>query len=180
MTSSSFYPHQRTPDLPSVTLDDFDPDSPTSEATIRLPQLSSTGSPRLPPPSPRTTFLFLPNSPGQQSTTSTANSTPNVSRPGSPLPQFFTPFNPSSCSSETESEDNSPLLSRRPTSGTWRTQDRRWWEFTQQRRRRDGRWWRFLKKWTRRIFRHPLVPKQPLTIVRGGFPDFDGIAHCFP
>ena len=157
--------HAETPQLPSVMLsDDYDNGSTDSDDTARLLVPSTYRPP--PSPSPRSTFLFLPNSPGQNSTASTANSTPNISRSSSPLPQFFTLNHQSSCSSETESEPSTPLFSRRATSGTWRQQDRRWWEFSQRRRRRDGRVFRLMKKWMRRIVRHPLVPKQPITIVR--------------
>ncbi len=150
--------------LPSVTLsDDYDNASTDSDDTMRMPLPSASPRPS-PSQSPRPTFLFLPSSPGRNSANSTANSTPNVSRSTSPLPQYFTLAH-SSCSSETESEPSSPLLSRRTSSGTWRQQDRRWWEFSNRRRRREGRFLRILKKWMRRIVRHPLVPKHPITIV---------------
>ncbi|KAF8922596.1 hypothetical protein CPB85DRAFT_1268279 [Mucidula mucida] len=150
--------------LPSVTLsDDYDNASTDSDDTMRMPLPSASPRPS-PSQSPRPTFLFLPSSPGRNSANSTANSTPNVSRSTSPLPQYFTLAH-SSCSSETESEPSSPLLSRRTSSGTWRQQDRRWWEFSNRRRRREGRFLRILKKWMRRIVRHPLVPKHPITII---------------
>jgi hypothetical protein len=112
-------------------------------------------------------FLFPPSRSGFSSTSSTATSTPVPSRSTSPLPQFFVE-NPSS-SSDTDSEPESPLLRNHNRSASWGDDiQRRWWVIgtsRRKRRRRDGRNLRVLRKWTRLLIRHPLFPRQPITIV---------------
>jgi hypothetical protein len=115
-------------------------------------------------------FLFPPSAPsGRTSQSSTATSSPIPSRSGSPFRQFFSSHPSSSCTSDTDSEPNSPLLRPR----VWREDRRRWWMMgstTRRRRKRVGKVMRTLRKWTRRLLRHPLFPRQPITIVRSLHP----------
>jgi hypothetical protein len=99
--------------------------------------------------------------PGRSSSDSSSSTTPTPSRASSPLPFSLH----SSSSSETES--NSPLLGlgRYTTSGDSRWIWRNWGSSSPRRRKRDGRRWRTFKGILRRIVRHPLFPRQPLTIV---------------
>lgn len=112
-------------------------------------------------------YLFsLPPLSGRPSTPSSGSATPVPSRSVSPLPQFYASAPGSSCSSD-DDEPTSPLLHTSPTLG-WREGRRQWWSFgsrARRRRRRDAGFVRTTKKYMRRIFRHPLFPKQPLTIV---------------
>jgi hypothetical protein len=71
-------------------------------------------------------------------------------------------------SSPSETESNSPLLgvgrytSSREVGWNLRTL----FSNSPRRRKREGRKWRAFKGGLRRIVRHPLFPRQPLTIVR--------------
>ncbi|KAL4267148.1 glycosyltransferase 31 family protein [Pleurotus pulmonarius] len=159
-----------SPRLPSPRLEDYDSSSSNDSENHRPPHhhprsrmfasTTATGS-------PRTEFLFPPM--GRASASSTATTTPIPSRAGSPLPQYFSSLAPSSCTSDTESEPESPLL-RSSSRVQWRD-DRRWWTIgaaplTRRRRRRRGRQWaRTLRKWARAVLRHPLFPRQPITII---------------
>ena len=112
---------------------------------------------------------------------SSAPNTPVPARSSSPFPFYYS--GASSCSSDSESEPDSPLLSgsRRPTS-SWRNGERpRWWQFRlgsrgssagstdawrRRRRFRDVSWGlRSCKRLLRRLVRHPFFPKTPVTIV---------------
>lgn len=98
---------------------------------------------------------------------STASVTPIPSRSSSPVPLYF---HTTSCSSGTESDQDSPalLLGSNRRGPTWRERPR-WWQMgmTQRRRRRGTLgWFRVAKRVLRRLIRHPFVPKTPLTIVR--------------
>lgn len=99
---------------------------------------------------------------GRSSSDSSDSVTPTPSRAPSP-----TPFSRHS-SSPSETESNSPLLGlgRYPSSreGGWNL--RTLVLSSSRRRKRDGRKWRAFKGGLRRIVRHPLFPRQPLTIVR--------------
>ncbi|KAG0708833.1 glycosyltransferase family 31 protein [Suillus ampliporus] len=74
---------------------------------------------------------------------------------------------PRHSASPSETESNSPLLGLgRYTS--LREGRRNWHNLgpsPSRRRKRDGRWWRAFKGGLRRIVRHPLFPRQPLTII---------------
>ena len=114
---------------------------------------------------PRADFLFPPTlQSGRSSVSSTATSTPIPSRSSSPLPQFYSSNPSSSCTSDTDSEPNSPLL-RNTRNLWWRENRRRWWTISPRRRRRGGRIIRMVKKSARRLVRHPFFPSQPITIV---------------
>ncbi|KAG1749964.1 glycosyltransferase family 31 protein [Suillus paluster] len=90
-----------------------------------------------------------------------SSSTPTPSRAPSP-----TPFSRHS-SSPSETETDSPLLglgrytSLREGRWNWRNLG----SSSLRRRKRDGRKWRAFKGGLRRIVRHPLFPRQPLTII---------------
>ncbi|KAG5221919.1 glycosyltransferase family protein [Salix suchowensis] len=129
-----------SPRLPSPRLEDYDSSSSNDSENHRPPHhhprsrmfasTTATGS-------PRTEFLFPPM--GRTSASSTATTTPIPSRAGSPLPQYFSSLAPSSCTSDTDSEPESPLL-RTSSRVQWRD-DRRWWTIgaaplTRRRRRR--------------------------------------------
>lgn len=120
--------------------------------------------------SPRSDFLFPPTrQSGHSSVSSTANCTPVPSRSTSPLPQFFVSDPPSSCTSDSDSENGSPLI-RNNRSLWWRENRQSWWSVSRRRRKRHGRFARILKRWTRRVLRHPLFPRQPITIVSSLLP----------
>jgi hypothetical protein len=102
---------------------------------------------------------------------SSSTSTPVPSRSSSPLPHFFSSVPSSSCTSDTESEPNSPLIGGRPRSPWWREDRRRWWNIgrnvrSRSHRKRHGGYLRTIRKCVRRLLRHPLFPRQPITIVR--------------
>ncbi|KAI0669851.1 hypothetical protein C8Q78DRAFT_1139100 [Trametes maxima] len=117
--------------------------------------------------------------PSSASVCSTATNTPLPSRASSPLPFYYS--GASSCSSDSESEPESPLLGRaqRQRQPPWRERERegrRWWalpfganntEVWRRRRRwRDVIWGlRSCKRVLRRLVRHPLFPKTPVTIL---------------
>lgn len=125
--------------------------------SLPFPALSSTAS----GPS------FLPGGSERYSVPSTATSTPVPSRSTSPLPQFFSSVPSSTCTSDTESEPNSPLLGSRPRVPWWREEQRRRWSIgTRSRRRRHRSYMGTVKKAWRWIMRHSLFPRQPITIVR--------------
>lgn len=95
---------------------------------------------------------------------STASVTPIPSRSSSPVPLYF---HTTSCSSGTESDQDSPalLLGSNRRGPTWRERPR-WWQMGRRRRRGTLGWFRMAKRVLRRLIRHPFVPKTPLTIVR--------------
>ncbi|KAF8905559.1 hypothetical protein CPB84DRAFT_1771719 [Gymnopilus junonius] len=109
--------------------------------------------------SPRTRSRFL----FPVSASSTPSSTPLPSRSTSPLPQFY----PTSCPSESDSDQpTSPLLLSRTFA--WRThaRQRSWWSISGHRRRKRGwRLTRVTRRWLRRLVRYPFFPSQPITIV---------------
>jgi hypothetical protein len=150
-------------------LEDYDGSSSDSGETARAgtrsraPFVSSTTLSN----TPMSNFLLLPtgNSTRSSSPCSTASSTPVPSRSTSPLPEFY-PSNPSSsCTSDSEDDNVTPLMLN--NRNRWvREEQPRWWSImTKRRRRRGGRVVKFAKKWTRRIVRHPFFPRQPITIV---------------
>jgi len=98
---------------------------------------------------------------GRSSSDSSSSATATPSRGPSPLP-----FSRHS-SSPSETESNSPLLGiGRYTSsreGGWNL--RTLVSNPSRRRKREGRKWRAFKGGLRRIVRHPLFPRQPLTII---------------
>ncbi|KAF5390338.1 hypothetical protein D9757_002969 [Collybiopsis confluens] len=128
-------------------------DSSSSSESVNLSRFQSRRSHFLRPPS-------LPS--GHSSVASSATSTPVPSRSGSPLPQFLVNSRPLlSTTSDTDSEPAVLLRNRNP----WRQERRSWWQLSRRSKRRDGRTWRFAKRWAKRIVRHPLFPRQPITIV---------------
>jgi hypothetical protein len=98
---------------------------------------------------------------GRSSSDSSSSATPALSRAPSPPPSSRHSSAPS------ESESNSPLLGlgRYPSSREGRWSLRTLISSSSRRRKRDGRKWRAFKGGLRRIVRHPLFPRQPLTIV---------------
>ena len=111
---------------------------------------------------------------GSLSVCSTVTNTPVPSRAPSPTPFYYS--GTSSCDSDSESESDSSGDTLRPR---WRDYNRpRWWElrvgsrangetWTRRRRWRDVIWGlRSCKRLVRRLVRHPLFPKTPVTIVR--------------
>jgi hypothetical protein len=155
------------------TLHAEDYDSSSSTESTETPR-SHHSQPRTRVPFPTSTatgssspnfLLPLPGGSGRSSLTST----PVPSRSSSPLPHFFSSVPSSSCTSDTESEPNSPLLGGRPRSPWWREDRRRWWTIgrnVRSRRKRHGGYLRTIKKCIRRLLRHPFFPRQPITIVR--------------
>jgi hypothetical protein len=138
-------------------------DSSDSDDTARSFSHHSN-NPRAASRSSGSDFLFPPHAPsGRSSASSSATSTPLPSRSTSPLPQFFSNAS-SSCTSDTDSEPNSPYLRSR-RNPWWREERPRWWSLSRRRRKRDRRIFRTLKKWIRHIVRHPCFPQQPITIV---------------
>lgn len=99
--------------------------------------------------------------PGRSSSDSSSSTTPTPSRASSPLPFSRHSSTPS------ETESNSPLLGlgRYTSSGEGRWFWRNLGSSSPRRRKRDGRRWRTFKGVLRRIVRHPLFPRQPLTII---------------
>ncbi|KAG6336678.1 hypothetical protein ID866_2425 [Astraeus odoratus] len=102
----------------------------------------------------------------RSSSESTAMPTP--SRAPSPSPSYPS-HRFSSSISEADNGPNSPLLvgfgGARPT---FRDGIRNLWNVNQnsrRRRKRERRIWRSIKKAARRVVRHPLFPRQPLTII---------------
>lgn len=116
-------------------------------------------------------FLLHPShDTGRLSAASSTVPTPIPSRSGSPLPQFFSSAQSSSCTSDADSEPTSPLLPRR-RSRWWNDEGQRWWLISRdgrRRRRRKGPWYgvRSMKRVVRIVLRHPLFPTQPTSIVR--------------
>ncbi|KAJ8595903.1 hypothetical protein M405DRAFT_727139 [Rhizopogon salebrosus TDB-379] len=98
---------------------------------------------------------------GRSSSDSSSSATPALSRAPSPPPSSRHSSAPS------ESESNSPLLGlgRYPSSREGRWSLRTLISSSSRRRKRDGRKWRAFKGGLRRIVRHPLFPRQPLTII---------------
>lgn len=117
-------------------------------------------------------FLLHPShDSGRLSASSSTVPTPIPSRSGSPLPQFFSSAQSSSCTSDADSEPTSPLLPRARRRGWWNEDGQRWWLASREgrrRRRRKGPWYgvRSMKRIVRIILRHPLFPTQPTSIVR--------------
>ncbi|KAK7058977.1 hypothetical protein VNI00_001601 [Paramarasmius palmivorus] len=68
-----------------------------------------------------------------------------------------------SLSADVEGESHG-LLTRQPDPW-WREENRRWWQPPRRQRATEGRIWRLIKKWTRRLVRHPLFPRQPTSII---------------
>ncbi|KAI0375052.1 hypothetical protein BV20DRAFT_934269 [Pilatotrama ljubarskyi] len=113
--------------------------------------------------------------PSAASVCSTATNTPLPSRASSPLPFYYS--GTSSCSSDSESEPESPLLGRTQRRPLWRdNRPRRRWSLSigatnadgwrRRRRWRDVVWGlRSCKRVVRRLVRHPLFPKTPVTIL---------------
>lgn len=99
--------------------------------------------------------------PGRSSSGSSSSTTPTPSRASSPLPFSL------HSSSLSETESNSPLLGlgRYTSSGEHHWIWRSLGSSSPRRRKRDGRRWRTFKGILRRIVRHPLFPRQPLTII---------------
>jgi hypothetical protein len=140
------------------------------------PDLASTSAAFLSPNSfSAQGFLFRgPESSTRSSVCSTAATTPAHSRSASPSPLFYSSA-PSTCSSDTDSDPASPLLTSGLERPWWRedaTTRRRWWpvsnNFSPRRRRRGHNYnWGFraFKRILRRLCRHPFVPKQPVMIV---------------
>lgn len=120
----------------------------------------------------RSRFLLPPSvQSGYSSAASSVTSTPVPSRSGSPLPQFLVNSRPLlSTTSDTDSEPATQLRNRNP----WRQERRSWWHISRRSRRRDGRFSRFAKRWAKRIVRHPLFPRQPITIA-----STHSSSHCF-
>ena len=119
-------------------------------------------------------FLLHPShsthDPGRLSTSSSVVPTPIPSRSGSPLPQFFSSTQSSSCTSDADSEPTSPLLPRNRRNRWWNDDGRRWWVASREgrrRRRRKGSWYspRSIRRFIRAVLRHPLFPTQPTSIV---------------
>ncbi|KAH7925183.1 hypothetical protein BV22DRAFT_1089470, partial [Leucogyrophana mollusca] len=101
------------------------------------------------------------------SESSASSSTPVPSRAASP-PPFFPSGRSSSSPSDADGEPTSPLLGSVGTYTSYRDTGRKWWSLgadPRRRRRRDGRLVRATKKALRRVARHPLFPRQPLTII---------------
>lgn len=128
----------------------------TARTSPQLPNRSLTKG-----TSHRPKFLLTPTLPsGRSSLSSTAASSPQPSRSGSPLPQFFSiNQSSSSCSSDTDTESTSPLHT-----SWWGGDRRRWWSGSRRNRKRDGVVLRTTRKWYRKITRHPCFPRQPTTI----------------
>ncbi|OCB90095.1 hypothetical protein A7U60_g2653 [Sanghuangporus baumii] len=119
-------------------------------------------------------FLLHPSShyhdSGRISSSSSAVPTPIPSRTGSPLPQFFSSAQSSSCTSDADSEPTSPLLPRNRRNRWWNDDGRRWWLASHEgrrRRRRRGSWYspRSVRRIVRAVLRHPLFPTQPTSIL---------------
>lgn len=160
----------RTQTIPNSSVPLYDEDEEDFNARA-VPRRSSERS-RLYPPSARD---------ATSSVCSTATNTPVPSRAPSPPPFYYS--GTSSCSSDSESEPDSPLLGPTRRRQSWRESERpRWWSLpfgsgsssvnvTEPWRRR--RQWRDLKgilrsckRIFRRMVRHPFFPKTPVTIVR--------------
>lgn len=104
---------------------------------------------------------------GLNSADSSAMNTPNISRSTSPLPQFYS--TQSSASDTDSDEPGSPLLLDTYAPPYLRDRPPRWWQLRQRPRRgarRPSGWGRPIVRMLRRVFRHPLFPKHPTTIVR--------------
>ncbi|KAI8995675.1 hypothetical protein BD414DRAFT_249332 [Trametes punicea] len=168
--------HDHSPDLTSTPSDIFvDPPAPPYEEedfSVCAPRPSTDPSLLYP-----TRNVELPEryQPSTTSVCSTATNTPFASRAPSPLPFYYS--GASSCSSDTESEPESPLLGRPLRQPPWRAPERRrWWSLSfgsngtdgwrRRRRWRDIVWGlRTCKRVIRRLVRHPLFPKTPVTIL---------------
>lgn len=95
---------------------------------------------------------------------SESSTTPTPSR--APSPSLYPSHRPSFSISEADGSPASPLLF---SPGIRRGDVRNWWNLSpnsRRRRKRERTVWRALKKAARRIVRHSLFPRQPLTIVR--------------
>lgn len=139
--------------------------SSSSSSTSLAPGASYRGS---------SEFLLHPQhepTGGRFSASSSAAPTPIPSRSGSPLPQFYSSAQSSSCTSDADSEPTSPLLARNRKNRWWSDEGRRgWWLNSRdgrRRRRRKGSWYsvRSIKRVIRIVLRHPLFPTQPTSIV---------------
>ncbi|KAG9314337.1 glycosyltransferase family 31 protein [Chiua virens] len=84
-----------------------------------------------------------------------------VSTPLSPFPTHRI----SSSTSDTDGESVSPILGSPGAYTSIRDGNRSWWCHSRRRRTREGRIWRTFKKGVRRVVRHPLFPRQPITII---------------
>ncbi|TRM60182.1 glycosyltransferase family 31 protein [Schizophyllum amplum] len=160
--------------LDSSNLDGYDsPDTDNADTTSETKHALLRHIERRPflapdaTPSPPTQFLTPSSISGRCSNYSSNAGTPVPSRSTSPLPQFYASnagATTSSCTSDTDSEHSSLMLRER--NPNWRDESRRrWWSVSRRRRKRDGIFLRTSKKWTRWIYRHPLFPNQPLTII---------------
>ena len=135
---------------------------------------------RAPRASADQTRLYPPSAGGGASLSacSSATNTPLPSRAPSPMPSSYY-SGTSSCSSDSEDEPDSPLLSRTRQDPSWRDSERPRWALFRARAnslggegRRGRRRWRDIvwglrscKRLVRRLVRHPFFPKTPVTIV---------------
>jgi len=117
-------------------------------------------------------YLFPPSSAhppsARSSVCSTPLNSPAVSRSTSPLPQFFSSGISSASTTDSDSEQGSPLLGIGTRTRWFREDRRRWWGFRPNFNRRRGHSCgvRALKRIIKRLLRHPFFPRQPITIVR--------------
>ncbi|KAJ3007316.1 hypothetical protein NUW54_g3590 [Trametes sanguinea] len=152
------------PPAPPYEEEEFNACAPrrSTDASLLYPTRNADSSDRYPPST-------------AASVCSTATNTPFASRAPSPLPFYYS--GASSCSSDSESESESPSLGRPSRQPRWRTDEaRRWWQlgfrstgtegWRRRRRWRDVVWGvRTCKRVIRRLVRHPLFPKTPVTIL---------------
>lgn len=107
---------------------------------------------------------------GRSSRSSTSANTPIQSRSASPHPQFQRSSSSSTnaswtSTSDTDSEPASPLLGRPNRNLLFVDSRHGWWAGRRRARPRPKAFLRTAKRWIRRIVRHPLFPRQPITIV---------------
>ncbi|OSD03388.1 glycosyltransferase family 31 protein [Trametes coccinea BRFM310] len=166
--------HHLPPRPSSVPL--IDPPAPPyeeEEFNARAPRRSTDASLLYPTRNADSSDRYPPST--AASVCSTATNTPFASRAPSPLPFYYS--GASSCSSDSESESESPSLGRPSRQPRWRTDEpRRWWQLGFRSNGTEG--WRRRRKWRdvvwgvrtckrviRRLVRHPLFPKTPVTIL---------------
>lgn len=118
---------------------------------------------------------FLPPCPSS-SVTSPSHGPPartflGNSRPTSPFFAYNNSEPSSSCSSDTDIEPSAMLLRSRSRGSLGRRDRHGWWSSSSSSsrgrgaRRSRSQWYRTFRKWSRRLGRHPCVPRQPITIV---------------